>query len=112
MVGIFIVALGGIQRNTRGVLFGKANFRCAFIRVNLDGERLGGAQYFEQERQFAETLGDVSAEKGIFIGLNDVAQRLRLAVGVKDPRTAFRVCAHPQFRHRQIVRIGDTVKVG
>ncbi|MNP68371.1 hypothetical protein D3C76_1643160 [compost metagenome] len=74
MVGIFIVTLGGIQRNTCRVLFGKARFRGLLVRVNLDGERLIGAQHLKEERQLAKTFGNLCTQQRGFIRVDDLTQ--------------------------------------
>ena len=78
--------------------------------MNLNGERLGGAEHFKQERQFAETLCNLVAEQGGLVAVNDLAQRVRATVSVENLRTALRMRAHPQLCHWQVVRVGDTIK--
>ena len=112
MVRIFVVTFGGIKRDPGSVLFGKTDFRGLLVGVHLDRERLRGAQNFEQERQFAKTLGDFRAKQGCFIAFDRVAQGARRPAIIHNLRAAFGMGAHPQLRHRQVVRVSNPIKFG
>ena len=88
MVRIFIVTFGGIKRDSGGILFGKPDFRGPFVRVNLNRERLGGAQHFKQERQFTKTLGNFGAKQGRFIAVDCIAQRTRRSGVIENLRAS------------------------
>lgn len=42
--------------------FREADLGCRFAQVDLDRQRLIGAQHFKQERQLAKAAGDVGAQ--------------------------------------------------
>ena len=110
MVWIFIVTLGGGERDAGGVLAGETFFRGLLVGMDLNRERLSGAQHFKQERQLTKAGGNLVAEQGGFIRVNHLAQRTRLAVGRQDLRAALRMRPHPQLRHRQVVRVGNAIQ--
>ncbi|CHA00545.1 Uncharacterised protein [Salmonella enterica subsp. enterica serovar Typhi] len=110
MVRIFIVPLCGIHGDTRRIFFRETDFGIALIRVHLNRERLRGAQYFKQKRQFAETVGYRFAQHGGFILFDGVTQGDGFAVGGGDSRAAFGMRAHPEFSHWLLLRIGDAIK--
>ncbi|MNE94078.1 hypothetical protein D3C80_1920050 [compost metagenome] len=82
MVRIFVIALSRIKWNARCVLFRKAQLRRFLVRMNLNRQRLIGAKYLEQERQFAETVSNCLAQQRVFIRIDHIAQRAYLAVGI------------------------------
>ncbi|MNE37927.1 hypothetical protein D3C80_1318020 [compost metagenome] len=82
MVRIFVVALGSIKGNARCILFRKAQLRRFLVRVNLNRQRLIGAQHFKEERQFAETVSNRISQQCSFIRLNHIAQRAHVAAGI------------------------------
>ena len=110
MVRIFVVTFGGGEGDAGGVLAGETLFGGLFVRMDLNGEGLRGAQHFKQERQFTEALRHFVAEQGGFVRINHFAQRTRLAVCRQDLRAALRMRPHPQLCHRQVVRVGDAIQ--
>lgn len=78
--------------------------------MDLNGERLRGAQHFKQERQLTVALRHFFAEQGGFIRVNHLAQRTRLAICRQDLRAALRMRPHPQLCHRLVVRVGDAIQ--
>ena len=50
--------------------------------MNLNGERLVGAQYLEQKRQLTKTIRHFIAEQCGFVGVDDVTQAANLTAGI------------------------------
>ncbi len=111
VVGILVVAIGGLGRDAGGLLLGKARFGLRLARVYLDGEGLLGAQHLEQERQAAKTGLGGFTQYGGGGALYQGRELLRLP-GQHYLGAAVGVGTHPQLGLGFARRIGDAEQGG
>ena len=113
VVGVAVVAAGGVHGHTLGVLSRPAAAGLLVAGVGLDGERLRGRQHLEQEGQLvAEPVAHLGAEDPDRVVLDEAVEGAGTR-GRHDPRRGLRVRADPQLglgqfgRRRAAQEVGD-----
>ena len=97
VVGIAVAALGGVQRESEGVLGGEAGPGLVQRGVGLDGQRQARGEHLEQEGQARTEAGRARrAEFALGVGRDQLVQPSRTLAAVGAGRVAG-VGAHPQL---------------